>query len=484
MEYAKVKNFVNGHWIDSSSAEVIDVLNPATGEAISQVPLSTSAEVDEAVSAAQAAYPGWRETPPIERARYLFKLNNLLEAGFEDVSRTIVEENGKLINEARGSLRRGIECVEVATGIPSLMQGYCLEDVATGIDCDAIRQPMGVFAAITPFNFPAMVPLWFLPFAVACGNTFVAKPSEQTPLSALRVFELIEKAGFPPGVVNLVNGAKDAVDAILNNPLVQGVSFVGSSPVAHYVYSTAAANGKRVQALGGAKNFIVVMPDADIDKSVSALVDSCYGCAGERCLAGAIIVTVGDVHQEFLNEFVKAAKGLKLGYGLDESVGMGPVISKAHKEKVLSYIDKEIDEGADLVLDGRGASADGYPNGYFVGATVFDGVTLDMTIAREEIFGPVVSVMNVPDFDSAIDALTSSELGNATSIFTSSGKWAREFRYRAQASMMGINIGIAAPMAFFSFGGTKGSLYGDLKAHGRESVQFYTDTKVAITRWF
>ena len=483
MSVQTIRNYINGQWVDSASAQLLDVRNPATDEVLARVPLSSRKEVDRAISCAREAFPAWRKTPPLQRARYLFKLKNVLEEHFEDISRVLVEENGKTLPEARGSVRRGIENVEVAAGIPSLMMGQALEDIAEGIDCAAIRQPLGVFACVTPFNFPAMVPLWFLPHAVACGNTFVVKPSEQCPLSQKRVFELIEEVKFPPGVVNLVNGAKEAVDAILESPHVAGVSFVGSSPVAKYIYSTASARGKRVQALGGAKNFIVVMPDADVDAAVTALIDSCFGCAGERCLAGSVILCVGDVYATFRDKFVEAAKRLVLGNGLEQGVGMGPVVSKKHKEKVLAYIESGLKEGAKLLLDGRAAKVERFPRGQFVGPTIFDNVTTSMAVAREEIFGPVAGLMRVGDLKEALGIIQKSEFGNATSIFTRSGASARQFVYDVGISMIGVNIGIAAPMAFFTFGGSKGSFFGDLKAHGRDCIQFFTDKRVVISRW-
>jgi len=483
MSVQSIRNYINGQWVDSASAQLLDVRNPATDEVLARVPLSSKKEVDHAISCARDAFPAWRRTPPLQRARYLFKLKNVLEEHFEDVSRILVEENGKTLPEARGSVRRGIENVEVAAGIPSLMMGQALEDIADGIDCAAIRQPLGVFACVTPFNFPAMVPLWFLPHAVACGNTFVVKPSEQCPLSQKRMFELMEEVKFPPGVVNLVNGAKEAVDALLESPDVSGVSFVGSSPVAKYIYSTASAHGKRVQALGGAKNFMVIMPDADLDAAVAALVDSCFGCAGERCLAGSVILCVGEVYPAFRDKFVEAAKRLVLGNGLEQGVGMGPLVSKKHKEKVLAYIESGLKEGARLLLDGRDARVERFPRGHFVGPTIFENVTTSMAVAREEIFGPVASLMRVTNLKEALGLIHKSEFGNATSIFTRSGASARQFVYDVGISMIGVNIGIAAPMAFFTFGGSRGSFFGDLKAHGRDCIQFFTDKRVVISRW-
>lgn len=477
-----LRNYVGGEWIESAASASREVRDPASGELLATVPLGGAADVDAAVQAAKDAFPPWREVPPVDRARYLFKLQQLLEDNFEELSRVVTRENGKTLQESRGSVRRGIECVEVATGAPSLLMGQALEDVARGIDCEAVRQPLGVFACVAPFNFPAMVPLWFYPFAVACGNTFVCKPSEQVPLSQKLVFELVHEAGFPPGVLNLVNGAKDAVDALIENPDVAGISFVGSSPVAQYVYREAASRGKRVQALGGAKNFLLVMPDAPREQTIDQIVGSAYGCAGERCLAGAVVLTIGDAHDWVRSGLIERIGGLKLGHGLDESTDMGPVISPAHKDRVLSYIEKGLAEGAELVVDGR--KPDAPAEGNFVGPTLFDRTRPDMSIASEEIFGPVLCMIPVKTLNEAIDVATGHPLANATSIFTDSGKVAREFKYRVHASMTGVNVGVAAPMSFFSFGGAKGSFYGDLKGHGRDAFDFYTDKKVVISRWF
>ncbi len=436
------------------------------------------------MQAAKDAFWEWRVTPPLTRARYMLKLKNLMEDHFEEMSRILVQEEGKLIDEARGEIRRAIENVEVAAGIPSLMMGYNVEDVAEGIDEDCIRQPLGVFCMIAPFNFPVLAPLWFMPYAVACGNTYVLKPSEQAPLSQNKIFELIHEAGFPPGVVNLVNGSKDVVDTILEHPDVKGVSFVGSTRVGKYVYKRAGENGKRVQCQTGAKNFIVVMPDAVLYRTVPALLTSFFGCAGERCLSGAVLLAVGDVYEKLKEKFVDAASKVKVGYGLDETAQMGPVVSKRHMERVLGYIEKGLQEGARLILDGRNIKVEGYPNGYFIGPTVFDEVRPDMVIANEEIFGPVASMIRVKDFDEAVDTIHANPYGNAACIFTSSGKWAREFRYRVQCGNIGINVGIAAPMAFFPFGGYRDSFFGDTHGQGRDAIHFFTERKIVITRWF
>ena len=479
-----LKIFVGGRWVDSTAKTTGEVRNPSTHELLARVPMGGAEDVDRAVKAALAAYPAWRMTPPVNRVRPMFKFRELLEKYYDDIARIVTREHGKTLDESRSSVRRAVDNVEVACGIPSLMQGQSLEDVATGIDSHYFRQPLGVFAAITPFNFPAMVPMWFLPHAIACGNTFVLKPSERVPMSQMRMFELLHEAGFPEGVVNLVHGAKDAVDAILEHPGIAGVSFVGSSPVAHYIYKRAAEHGKRVQALGGAKNFVLVMPDADMARAAQVSTESCFGCAGERCLANSVVLGVGEAYDTIKTRLVDEAKRIRVGDGLDTGVTMGPVITAAHREKVLAYIEKGIAEGATLALDGRAYKDPKHPEGYYLGPTVFTDVKPDMVIAREEIFGPVLCVMKANTFDEAVDIVKRHELGNASSIFTSSGKYAREYRYRVEPSMLGVNIGVAAPMAFFPFGGAKGSFFGDLKAHGRDSVEFYTDKKVTITRWF
>jgi malonate-semialdehyde dehydrogenase (acetylating)/methylmalonate-semialdehyde dehydrogenase len=479
-----VQNYIGGQWVSSAATRFGEVRNPANDQLLARVPLGDASDVDRAVKAAMKAYPAWRATPPVHRVKPLFKLKNLLEGHFDDIARVCTLEHGKTLDESRSSVRRAIDNIDLAIGIPDRMMGTSLEDIAAGIDCHTMRQPMGVFAAITPFNFPVMVPFWFLPHAVACGNTFVVKPSERVPLSQVKMFELLHEAGFPEGVVNLVNGAKDAVDAILDHPGIVGVSFVGSSPVAHYVYRRAAEKGKRVQALGGAKNFVVVMPDADMARAAQVSTESCFGCAGERCLANSVVLAVGDAYDKIKDKLVAEAKKLTVGDGSDPGVTMGPVITRQHREKVLGYIEKGLAEGARLLLDGRGFKDPRNPEGYYLGATIFDEVKPEMTIGREEIFGPVLCLMKAKDFDEAVEIVRKHELGNATSIFTSSGKWAREYRYRVEPSMLGVNIGVAAPMAFFPFGGAKGSFYGDLKAHGRDAVEFYTDKKVVITRWF
>jgi malonate-semialdehyde dehydrogenase (acetylating)/methylmalonate-semialdehyde dehydrogenase len=477
-------NFVGGRWVASRAAESLDVHNPATGEVIAKTPLSTGEDLDAAVQAAKKAFPAWRDTPVVVRARAMFRFRQLLEDHFEELAATVTREHGKTLEESRGSVRRGIESVEVACGTPSLMMGYGLENIANGIDCNVIRQPLGVCAAIAPFNFPAMVPLWFLPFAVATGNTFIVKPSEQVPLTQRLMVQLLEQCGLPPGVVSLVNGGRSVVEAICDHPDIRAVSFVGSTAVAKAVYQRGTHAGKRVQALGGAKNFIVVMPDADLDRTIEIITESFFGCAGERCLAGSVLLPVGPVHAEARERLTAAARALRVGDGMQDGVGMGPVISAGHRQRVIGYIEKGIAEGAKLVLDGRANPVADRPNGFFLGPTLFDGVTPAMTIGHEEIFGPVASITPVKTLEDAIAVMHAHPNANATSIFTSSGKAAREYARLATASMVGVNIGVAAPMAYFPFGGAKDSFFGDLKAHGRDAYEFYTDKKVVISRWF
>lgn len=473
---------MGGRWVPSTGQTTIDVHNPATGMVIARTPLSTAADVDAAVAAATRAFPAWSETPPVIRARGMFAFKALLETHLDEIARLVTTEHGKTLDESRGSVRRAIECVEVACGAPSLLMGDALENVAPGIDCTSMRQPIGVCAAIAPFNFPAMVPLWFLPFAVVSGNTFVLKPSEQVPLSQQRIFELLEKCDLPPGVVNLVNGGREVAEALCDHPGIRAVSFVGSTAVARAIYQRATHAGKRVQALGGAKNFIIVMPDADLDRAIPIINESFYGCAGERCLAGSILVPVGQVHAEARDRLVESARKMTVGNGLEPGVDMGPVISASHQKRVLGYVERGATEGARLALDGRQRSLPS--EGYFVGPSVFDSVTPAMTIGREEIFGPVASICPVATLEDVFTLMEAHPNANATSIFTSSGRTAREFAHRATASMVGVNIGVAAPMAYFPFGGARDSFFGDLKVHGRDAFEFYTDKKVTISRWF
>ena len=479
-----VRNYVDGRWVDARATAALDVYNPAHGCVIARTPLSAPDDLSAAVAAAKRAYPAWRDTPAVVRARTMFSFKQALETHFEDLARVCTIENGKTLDESRGSVRRAIECVEVACGAPSLMMGMALENVSAGIDCAAVRQPIGVCAAIAPFNFPAMVPLWFLPFALVTGNTFVLKPSEQVPLSQKRVFELLAGCDLPPGVVNLVNGGREIADLICAHPDIRAVSFVGSTPVARHIYQSASLAGKRVQALGGAKNFIIVMPDADLDRAIPAIAESFFGCAGERCLAGSVLLPVGPVHAETRDRMVETARALRVGDGSQDGVAMGPLISARHRERVAHYIARGVDEGAKLLLDGREVRVADRPDGFFVGPTVFDGVTPVMTIGSEEIFGPVASIHPVATLDEAVSVMHAHPNANATSIFTSSGKTARAFAHRASPSMVGVNVGVAAPMSYFPFGGAKDSFFGDLKAHGRDAFDFYTDKKVVISRWF
>lgn len=479
----KLSNYVNGSWRGSTAAQYAGVANPATGEMLAHVPLSNETDVAVAVEAANSAFPGWRATPPEERIQYLFKLKGLLEEHFEEIARLVTIENGKTLAESRAELRRGIENVEVACGIPTLMQGYNLEDVARGIDEFMIRQPLGVVVAITPFNFPVMIPLWFLPYAIACGNTFILKPSERVPLAVHRLFELMDTMGLPPGVVSLVNGARGAVDALLDHPAVRGISFVGSSPVARHIYARGAANGKRVQCQGGAKNHAVILPDADLEMATQIVSDSAFGCAGQRCLAVSVAVTVGKAQDIFRDSIAGMASSLRVGYGLEEEVQMGPVITRESKSRVEELISKGKAEGATLVLDGRDPDVPRYEQGNFVSPTVLDGVPPDGELSRTEIFGPVLSLVHAGTLDEAIDILNRSPYGNAASIFTNSGAAARKFRYEVTAGNIGVNIGVAAPMAYFPFSGWKDSFLGVLHGQGRDAVEFYTEKKVVIERW-
>jgi malonate-semialdehyde dehydrogenase (acetylating)/methylmalonate-semialdehyde dehydrogenase len=479
----QLTNYINGRWTESRASEWLDVVNPATGEALARVPLADAAEVNAAVEAAAAAFPEWRRTPPEDRIQPLFKLKNLLEDHIDELSRIITQENGKTFTEAKAEMRRAIENVEVACGIPMMMQGYNLEDVARGIDETMIRQPLGVVAAIVPFNFPGMIAFWFLPYAVACGNTFILKPSERVPLTMHRVFELLEQTGLPKGVVNLVNGGKAAVDALLDHPKVRAISFVGSTPVAKYVYARAGANGKRAQCQGGAKNHVIVLPDADMKMATQIISDSAFGCAGQRCLAVSVAVTVGEAQKTFRDSITEAAALLRVGNGLDEGVQMGPVITAQSKSRVESLIGVGEKQGAKVLLDGRNARIPKHEIGNFVKPTVLDGVPRDSELTDTEIFGPVLSLVHANDMDEALAFLEHSAYGNQASLFTSSGSAARRFRYEAPAGNIGINIGVAAPMAYFPFSGWKDSFFGIMHGQGRDSVEFYTEKKVVVERW-
>jgi len=482
-----VKNYVNGEWVESKG-EIYDVVNPANCEVIAKVPVSTAEEFDDAVQAAKEAYWDWRSTPPVSRARYLFRLKELLEENFEELSRIQTQEHGKTIDESRGETRRGIENVEVACGIPTLMMGYNLEDIATGIDCKLIRQPLGVFGIIGPYNFPFMIPLWSAPYAVATGNCVVVKPSSEVPLSQMRLAELVEEAGFPPGVWNVVNGGKAVVSSMLDHPDIAGLTFVGSTPVAKIIYEGCGKTQKRVIAQGGAKNFLVVMPDCNVQPTIASLMTSFFGNTGQRCLAGANLVIVGEdeeFYKDFVQKVVDTASKIVLGYGLDEAVQVGPLRDKGKKDNVISYIESGIQEGAKLLLDGRMVKIRGnYPDTCFLGPTIFENVSPSMKIGNEEIFGPVMSIMRAKNLNQAIEMCNASTFGNGHAIFTTSGKNAREFRYKVTSGNVGVNIGIVAPMAFFPFSGMKDSFYGVLHTQGQEAVRFFTESKVLIERWF
>lgn len=479
----QIPNYVGGRWDAGANRERQSVVNPATQEEIAEIPLSGVAEISAAVEAASAAFPEWRRTPPEDRIQPLFKLKQLLEDHIDDFGRLITRENGKTLAEGKAEMRRAIENVEVACGIPMMMQGYNLEDVARGIDETMIRQPLGVVAAITPFNFPGMIPFWFLPYAIACGNTFILKPSERVPLTMRFAFELLERAGVPPGVVNLVNGGKAAVDALLDHPKIRAISFVGSTPIAKYVYARAAVGGKRAQCQGGAKNHVIVLPDADMEKTTQIICDSAFGCAGQRCLAVSVAVTIGEAQKTFCDAIADAAAKLRVGDGLNEGVQMGPVITPQSRARIESLIGVGEKEGAKIVVDGRAAKISKYETGNFVKPTVLDGLPLSSELADTEIFGPVLSLAHANDMDEALAFLERSAYGNQASLFTSSGSAARRFRYEAPAGNIGINIGVAAPMAYFPFSGWKNSFFGDLHAQGRDGVEFYTEKKVVVERW-
>lgn len=476
----EVRNWIGGHWTASPGTGQIELINPATGEPFGTCPVGSAEDANQAVEAAAAAYPAWRRTPPQERIQYLFKLRALLVANLDDVARTIVQENGKTFAEAKAELQRGVENIEVACGIPTMMQGYNLEDVASGIDEIMIRQPLGVVAAITPFNFPGMIPLWFLPYAIACGNTLVVKPSERVPFTMAKLAALIEQTGLPKGVVNVVNGGRDVVNTLLDHPTVQAVSFVGSTPVARHVYARASASGKRVQCQGGAKNHVVVMPDADLEMTTKIVGDSAFGCAGQRCLAVSVAVTVGEAHERFRDSIAASASRLRVGNGLDEGSQMGPVITQQSQQRILGCIDRGLELGARAVVDGRS----NHPaHGYFLGPTVLEGQLSGTELATTEIFGPVLAIEPVRDLDEAIARIAENPYGNAASIFTTSGVAARRFRYEVPAGNIGVNIGIAAPMAYFPFSGWKDSFLGALHGQGKDAIEFYTGKKVVVERW-
>src|ERR1700677_2368064 len=479
----RLTNFIDGHWTDSPSTDLRDIVNPATGEVLAQDPLADANEVNQAIESAAAAFPEWRRTPPEDRIQPLFKLKMLLEEHIEDIARIITQENGKTFAEAKAEMRRGIENVEVACGIPMMMQGYNLEDVARGIDEMMIRQPLGVVAAITPFNFPGMIPFWYLPYAIATGNTFILKPSERVPLTMRYVYELIEKTGLPKGVVTLINGGKTAVDALIDHPKVRAISFVGSTPVARYIYARSGEKGKRCQCQGGAKNHVIILPDADMPMATQIISDTAFGCAGQRCLAVSVAVTIGAAQKTFRDSIADAASKLKVGDCLEEGVQMGPVITKQSNGRVESLIGLGEKQGAKVLLDGRNSKISKYESGNFVKPTILDNVPATSDLADTEIFGPVLSLVHADNMDDALAFLERSAYGNQASLFTSSGSAARRFRYEAPAGNIGINIGVAAPMAYFPFSGWKNSFFGDLHGQGRDAIEFYTDKKVVVERW-
>jgi len=475
---------VNGEWVASDARGTTPVYNPSEGVQIASTPLCGAEEVDGAVLAAEAAAPAWADTPPIDRARVMFRLRELMDAHTEDIAQTITREHGKTLAEARGEVLRGLEVVEFACGAPALLMGESLENIARGIDCDGVRRPLGVCGSISPFNFPFMVPLWSLPIALVCGNCYVLKPSEKVPLSAIRLGELLVEAGLPAGVFSIVHGGADAVDALLTHPVVKAITFVGSTHVAKHVYETGTRHGKRVQSSGGAKNYMVVMPDADVESTIAGVMGSAFGCAGERCMAGSVLVCVGEAADTFLPRFLEAVRDVRVGpTDRDPDAQMGPVISPQHLERMHHYVTSGVDDGAELVIDGRGASVPACPHGFYIGPTVFDRVTPDMAIAREEIFGPVLSVMRTDTLETAAEFSNQSGFGNAAVIFTESGAAARTLRHSANAGMIGVNIGVPAPMAFFPFSGWNNSFYGDLHVQGRECVGFFTRQQVTISRW-
>ncbi len=479
----KTLNFINGKWLEPRVSEYLEVINPATGELITKTPLCGAEVVDAAAKAATVAFPAWRRTPVQDRIQYLFKLRDLLNKHLEEIARTITNEAGKTLEESKAEMQRAIENVEVACGTPMLMKGEVIEDISSGIDEMMIRQPVGVCATIAPFNFPGMIPFWYLPYAIACGNTYILKPSEKVPMTMQLIFKLIEQIGLPEGVINLVNGGKEAVDAILDHPLIRAVTFVGSTATAKYLYGRAAANGKRVQAQGGAKNPVIVLPDADMDIATRIIADSAFGCAGQRCLAVSMAITVGAARDLFTEMICDAASSRKVGYGLDEGVQMGPLINAASKARVEHLIGVGAGEGASVPVDGRGAVVKGFERGSFVRPTILSGVPRAGEIARTEIFGPVLSLMYVDSVDEAVEQINSGAYGNQASLFTSSGAAARKFKVEVDAGNIGINIGVAAPMAFFPFSGWKESFFGDMHGQGMDAVEFFTQKKVIVERW-
>jgi len=478
-----VRNYIGNSWIETSATEFVDVINPATQELIAKTPLSPAQDIGKAAAVAGNAFLGWKNTPVTERVQYLFKLKKALDDHFEELSRLITIECGKTLDESRGEMRRAIENVEIACGMPTLIQGYLNEDIARGIDEFMIRQPVGVAAVICPFNFPGMIPFWFMPYALACGNTYIVKPSEKVPLTMQRIFNLIDDIKFPPGVINLVNGSKDAVDGILDHPAIKAISFVGSTPVAKYIYSRSTANGKRAQCQGGAKNPVVIMPDADMEMTTRITADSAFGCAGQRCAAASIAITVGEARNIFTESICDAAASRTTGYGLDDGVQMGPVINIQSKARINDFIGRSQVEGATVPVDGRNPLIRGYEQGNFVRPTILVDVPTGGEIARTELFGPVLGLINVNSLEEAIVLVNNSQYGNMACIFTNSGSAARKYRNEAEVGDVGVNVGIAAPMAFFPFSGWKDSFFGDLHGQGWDAVEFYTQKKVVIERW-
>ncbi|MCC7546368.1 MAG: CoA-acylating methylmalonate-semialdehyde dehydrogenase [Burkholderiales bacterium] len=483
LQVKAIHHWVNGQEVAGASGRHGDVYNPSLGRVSGRVPYASSGEVADAVAIAHAAFPRWAATPPLRRARVMFRFKELIEQNMESLARLISSEHGKVVSDARGEVTRGLEVVEFACGIPHLLKGEYSEQVGTGVDSFSVRQPLGVCAGITPFNFPTMVPMWMFPVALACGNSFVLKPSERDPSASVFLAKLLKEAGLPDGVFNVMHGEKEAVDALLHDPRIAAISFVGSTPIAEYIYRTGTASGKRVQALGGAKNHLVVMPDADLDQAVDALTGAAYGSAGERCMAISVAVAVGGVADALVERLAQRARGLKINEGSDEQAEMGPLVTRAHLDKVTGYVGKGVEEGAQLVVDGRGVRVPGYEEGFFLGGCLFDHVRPQMSIYKEEIFGPVLAVVRVPDFDSAVNLINAHEYGNGVSLFTRDGDAAREFSMRVQIGMVGINVPIPVPMAFHSFGGWKRSLFGDHYVHGPEGVRFYTHLKTVTTRW-
>ncbi|MEO0458557.1 MAG: CoA-acylating methylmalonate-semialdehyde dehydrogenase [Cyanobacteria bacterium P01_A01_bin.114] len=478
-----LQNYIAGEWSLANTSDGLEVVNPAKGDVLANVPLSLGSDLDWAATAAAAAFTSWRRVPPTERVQFLFKLKTLLEAHRAELAQTITLECGKTLKESEGELQRAIENVEVACGIPMLMQGYNSEDIARGIDEIMIRQPLGVVGVIAPFNFPAMIPFWFFPYAIACGNTCILKPSEKVPLTMQRVMELIAQTGLPAGVVNLVNGSKAVVDAMLQHPTIRAISFVGSSPVAQYVYRQATAHGKRVQCQGGAKNPVVILPDADLEMTTRIVADSAFGCAGQRCLAASLAITVGSVRKDFVDAIASTAEQRTVGYGLDDGVQMGAVINHSSCERIEGLIQTGLDEGGTLLVDGRSPKISGYEQGSFVRPTLLQDIPLDGKVATTEVFGPVLGLIHTDTLDDAITLVNQSRWGNMACLFTNSGAAARKFRYDTDAGNIGINIGVAAPMAFFPFSGWKESFYGDLHGQGAHAVEFFTQTKVVVERW-